>query len=232
MPTLVFLHEGLGCVAMWKDFPDALAASTGCPALVYDRHGHGGSAAERGARTLTFFETEAYGVLPALLAACRVTDAILVGHSDGGTIALLHAGRAPVRGVITEAAHVFVEPESLAGVAAAKRAWEDAGFRERLGRYHGSGTAAMFAAWADMWSADWFRDWNIEPALPAVSCPLLAIQGVDDEYGTAAQLDAIARGVSGPVKCVLVPDCGHAPHIQAREPVLARMTDFVTSLLG
>jgi len=182
-PTLVFLHEGLGCIGMWRDFPDALAAATGCPALIYDRPGHGGSGAEKGPRDTNFFEHEAYAVLPGLLSACGVSDCILVGHSDGGTIALLYAGRSPVRGVITEAAHVFVEPESLAGVAAAQRLWADEGFRARLARYHGDGTARMFGAWAEMWSAPWFRDWNIEAALPAVDCPLLAIQGEDVMVG-------------------------------------------------
>lgn len=231
-PFLVFLHEGLGCIGMWKEFPDALADATGCPALIYDRFGHGGSDGERGPRGTDFFEYEAHTVLPALLEACGVADAILVGHSDGGTIALLYAGRAPVRGMITEAAHVFVEPESLAGVKTAMSAWQDEGFRARLARYHGDGTAAMFAGWSDMWSAEWFRDWNIEADLPAVTCPLLVIQGEDDEYGTAAQVEAILRGVSGPAESLMVPDCGHAPHVQARETVLAAMTAFVRKLVA
>ena len=230
-PVLVFLHEGLGCIGMWKDYPDALSAATGCSALIYDRFGHGGSSAEASERDSNFFEVEAYDVLPALLSACGVSDAILVGHSDGGTIALLHAGRAPVRGVITEAAHVFVEPESLSGVAAAQHAWEDGEFRARLGRHHGEGTAAMFGAWSEMWAAPWFCDWNIEDALPAIECPLLVIQGQDDGYGTKAQVAAIVRGVSGPVQNAILPDCGHAPHIQARDAVLARMTAFILSLL-
>ena len=230
-PTLVFLHEGLGCIGMWKDYPDALSAATGCPALIYDRFGHGGSSPQSKDRDLGFFEKEAHETLPALLKACGVTDAILVGHSDGGTIALLHAGQASVRGVITEAAHVFVEAESLAGVAAANRAWQDEGFRARLRRYHGDQTAAMFGAWSTMWGASWFRDWNIEAALPDVVCPLLVIQGADDEYGTEAQVAAIVSGVSGPVESAIVPDCGHAPHIQARETVLDRMTKFIRARL-
>lgn len=230
-PVLVFLHEGLGCIGMWKDFPDALSEATGCPALIYDRFGHGGSDGETAPRGTDFFEYEAHTVLPALLKACGVGDAILVGHSDGGTIALLYAGQTQVRGVITEAAHVFVEPESLAGVETAKTAWRDEGFRARLARYHGDGTASMFAAWAEMWSADWFRDWNIEAALPAVTCPLLVIQGAADEYGTAAQVEAILHHVSGPAESLLVQACGHAPHVQAREVVLAAMAAFVRSLM-
>ncbi len=230
-PVLVFLHEGLGCIGMWKDFPDALVAATGCPALIYDRPGHGGSGPETKARDTRFFENEAYDILPALLAHCGVSNPILVGHSDGGTIALLHAGSNPVLGVITEAAHVFVEEESLDGVTAAEQAWKDHNFRKRLARYHGDGTTAMFRAWADMWSADWFRDWNIEAALPSITCPVLAIQGKDDEYGTEAQITAITQGAAGSVEHMMVPNCGHAPHIQARDIVLSRMVDFIQPLL-
>ncbi len=231
MPTLVFLHEGLGCIGMWKDFPAALSAATGCQALVYDRFGHGKSSAEKVGRDLSFFNREAHEVLPALFAACGVTDAILIGHSDGGTIALLYAGCMPLRGVITEAAHVFVEQESLDGVAAAKQTWQDEGFRIRLARYHGDLTASMFGAWSKMWEASWFRNWNIEAALPSIRCPLLVIQGAEDEYGTQAQVQAIVRGVSGQVDRMIVPHCGHAPHIQARQVVLERMSRFIRSLL-
>jgi pimeloyl-ACP methyl ester carboxylesterase len=230
VPTLVFLHEGLGCIEMWKDFPDLLAAATGCRALIYDRLGYGRSEMADRPRDPLYFENEAYQILPALLSACGVTNPVLIGHSDGGTIALLNAGHSAVRGIITEAAHVFVEPESIAGVAAAKEAWQDEAFRRRLTRYHGGGTVEMFAAWADMWSASWFRDWNMEAALASIDCPVLAIQGIEDEYGTPDQVDAIRRGVTGAVQTLLVPDCGHAPHIQARGPVLTRMTSFINSL--
>ena len=170
-------------------------------------------------------------VLPELLSSCGVEDAILVGHSDGGTIALLHAGRSLVRGVITEAAHVFVDAVSRAGVVSAMRAWQEEGLQKRLSRYHGDGTAAMFIAWYNMWSAEWLLDWNIEASLPEITCPLLAIQGANDEYGTKAQVSAIVNGVSGPVDSLIVPECGHAPHIQARDVVLERMTEFVRSLI-
>lgn len=231
-PVLVFLHEGLGSIGMWRDFPDALCAATGCPGLVYDRPGHGASSAVAAPRGPGFFLEEAVTVLPALLAACNIDDALLVGHSDGGTIALLHAGRFPVRGLILEAAHVFVEQICLDGVAAARIAWRDTDFPLRLARHHGDNTGAMFHAWADMWSADWFRDWNLEPELPKVTCPVLALQGDADEYGTVAQLDAIAAGVSGAVETVLVPGSGHSPHLQAREDVLSLMAEFVRRLAG
>ncbi len=231
-PVLVFLHEGLGCIGMWKDFPDALVSATGCHALIYDRPGHGASGPESRDRDKRFFDDEAHETLPALLSHLGISNPILIGHSDGGTIALLYAGAYPVRGLVTEAAHVFVEPESLDGVAAAKLAWRDPRFRERLARYHGAGTAAMFDAWSNMWSAEWFRDWNIEDKLAAVACPLLVIQGRDDEYGTDAQVEAIVRGVSGPVSSMLASNCGHAPHIQARQVVLARMAEFIRGLVA
>lgn len=227
LPVLVFLHEGLGSIGMWRDFPDALCTATRCPGLVYDRPGHGGSGKVAAPRGPGFFEQEANCVLPELLAASDIENPVLVGHSDGGTIALLHASRFPVRGLILEAAHVFVEDICLDGVVAARRAWVETDFPRRLARHHGDNTKTMFHAWADMWSADWFRDWNIEAALSRVNCPVLAIQGEDDEYGTVAQLHAIAAGVSGPVETVLVPGSGHSPHLQARDQVLAKMATFV-----
>lgn len=219
---------------MWKDFPAAVAEATGCPTLVYDRLGHGKSSLspEPSPRTADFFQTEAYENLPAVLRAADIAsaDVVLIGHSDGGTIALLHAGKFPVRAVITEAAHVFVDDISVAGLAAARKAWRETDLKHRLARHHGVNTVAMFDAWSSMWSADWFRDWNIEAALPDIACPVLAIQGEDDEYGAMAQLDAIARGVSGPVKTLQVPNCGHAPHVQARAGVEAAMVGFIKSL--
>lgn len=231
-PVLVFLHEGLGSIGMWRDFPDALCAATGCPGLVYDRPGHGASRPAALSRGPGFFEDEAYHVLPAVLAGCGVDDVLLVGHSDGGTIALLYAGRYPVSGLILEAAHVFVEDICLDGVAAARRAWRDTDFPRRLARHHGDNTEAMFHAWADMWAADWFREWTIAAELSAVHCPVLALQGEADEYGTVAQLDAIAAGVSGPVETFLVPGSGHSPHLQVCEIVLAKMTAFVRTVIA
>jgi pimeloyl-ACP methyl ester carboxylesterase len=231
-PTLVFLHEGLGCIGMWKDFPTAIADATGCPALVYDRLGHGNSDPETAPRSADFFKTEAFEILPAILQAADIApaDVVLIGHSDGGTIALLYAGRFPVRGVITEAAHVCVDDISVAGLAAANKAWRDTDLEQRLARYHGANTGAMFTAWSSMWSADWFRDWTIEAALPAITCPVLAIQGEDDEYGAMAQLDAIGKGVSGRVETFAVPNCGHAPHIHARDVVASAMVRFIATL--
>lgn len=228
----MFLHEGLGCIDMWKDFPAAIADATGCSTLLYDRLGHGNSDPEAAPRGVDFFETEAFKVLPAILNVAGIAPAtmVLIGHSDGGTIALLYAGRFTVRGVITEAAHVFVDEISITGVTAANQAWRDTNLKQRLSRYHGANTASMFNAWSSMWLADWFRDWTIEATLPAILCPVLAIQGEDDEYGTIKQLDAIGRGVSGPVKILAVPNCGHTPHIKARDIVTLAMVRFIATV--
>ncbi|HEX6827803.1 MAG TPA: alpha/beta hydrolase [Burkholderiales bacterium] len=228
-PTLVFLHEGLGSIAQWRDFPEALVARTGLPALIYDRRGHGGSDPLDAPRTPHYLHREALEVLPEVLARCDLEDVILVGHSDGGSIALLYASVHPqrARGAITEAAHVFVEEDTLAGIRAAGEAWRNTQLPEKLARYHGARTHALFHAWHDTWLTPEFRDWNIEDCLPGIRCPLLAIQGRDDEYATEAQVEAIARQAGGPVETLVVPHCGHIPHHQAREPVLEAMTRFV-----
>lgn len=180
----MFLHEGLGCIDMWKYFPAAIANATGYSTLVYDRLGHGNSDPEAVPRGVDFFETEVFEVLPAILNVAAIAPATvkLIEHSDGGTIALLYAERFTVRGVIT-------------GVTAANQARRDTDLEQRLSRYHGANTASMFNAWSSMWLADWFRDWTIEDTLSAIRCPVLAIQAEDDEYGTMKQLDAIGRGV-------------------------------------
>ena len=191
--TLVFLHEGLGSIGQWRDFPRQLAASTGLGALVYDRYGFGGSDLLQEARDERYLQREAHEALPQVLDSCGVDRPILIGHSDGGTIALLYAAQFPghPRGVITEAAHVFIEEVTLAGIHRAVKAFETGGLREKLARYHGERTESMFRGWSDTWLAPGFREWSMEERLAEIRCPLLAIQGEDDEYGTAAQVRAI-----------------------------------------
>ena len=227
-PTLVLLHEGLGSIAQWRDFPHQLAAATGLPALVYDRVGHGGSGPLTAAREAHYLHQEAEESLPAVLEACGVAAPLLVGHSDGGTIALLYAAVFPDNpcAVVTEAAHVFVEDVTLAGIRAAVEAYESGDLRDRLARHHGERTGPMFRGWSDTWLSPGFRHWNIEAALPHIRCPLLAIQGEDDEYATPAQLRAIAAGAPG-AETLLLPGCGHTPHHQARERVLQAIVRFV-----
>jgi pimeloyl-ACP methyl ester carboxylesterase len=231
-PTLVFLHEGLGSIGQWRDFPLLLGRATGLPALIYDRWGHGKSDPLRNPRNVGYMHDEALTTLPEILNQLRMEKTILIGHSDGGSIALLFAAEYPERvsGIVTAAAHVFVEDITIKGIREAVRVFETTNLRERLRPYHGDNTESMFRGWADIWLAPEFRDWNIEAYLPAVTSPVLAIQGINDEYGTAAQVDAIVRQVSGPVQGLLIPDCGHIPHHQARERVLSEIIRFIPSL--
>lgn len=232
-PVLVFLHEGLGSISMWRDFPDALAEATGLPALVYDRYGHGESEPLVLPRPQSFLEVEAETTLPALVAATAVGRPILVGHSDGGTIALLYAAAFPDRPLacITEAAHVVLEPLTRAGVTGVVERWNtDPAFRERLGRHH-LAAAPMVHGWADVWLAPEREGWQMLERLPAVTCPVLVVQGDSDEHGTEGQVRAIVEGVGGPAESFIVPNCGHVPHHQARERVVDRMADFIAAVL-
>ncbi len=234
-PTLVFLHEGLGCVSMWRDFPDRLVAATGCGALIYSRAGYGGSDPIVPPRPVSYLSVEACEVLPRVLAASGVADAILVGHSDGATIALLYAAAVadgPVRGAAILAPHVFIEEVTLAGIREAKTAFEDGDLRPRLARFHGANVDGAFYGWCDTWLNPAFRDWNVEAVLPLVRIPLLIIQGEDDAYGGVEQVRAIAAQVAGPVEAMVLPGCGHSPHVDRRTLVLDAIAGFVSGLLG
>ncbi|MCG8695036.1 MAG: alpha/beta hydrolase [Minwuiales bacterium] len=233
-PTLVFLHEGLGCVSMWRDFPEKLAAATGCGALVYSRLGYGRSEQRPLPWPVTYMHDEGLRVLPDVLSAARVQDCILVGHSDGGSVALIYAGGTPspsLRGVITEAAHVFLEDESVESVGAAKQQYLHDGLKQRLARHHGENTDCAFFGWADSWLNPAFRDWNIEEYLAPISAPVLAIQGVDDRYGTQAQVDAVVGQVGGAAEALMLPDCGHSPHREQEAATLTAMTRFIGRIL-
>jgi pimeloyl-ACP methyl ester carboxylesterase len=230
-PTLVFLHEGLGSVALWKDFPARVADATGCPVLVYSRAGYGRSSPAPLPRATDYMHVEALTVLPALLDQLGITDPVLVGHSDGASIALLHAGSSgrPVRALVALAPHVFVEDMSIASIDEVRRQYETTDLREKLARRHADPDAA-FRGWNDIWLAPAFRSWNIEACLPGVRCPLLLIQGRDDEYGSAAQLDAIERQVGGEVTRIELADCRHSPHRDQPEATLAAIADFVATM--
>ena len=231
--TLVFLHEGLGSIAQWRDFPACLSIMTGLPALVYERWGYGSSDALNTTRTVRYLHNEALTSLPEVLEQVNIEDAILIGHSDGGSIALIfsavHGDKA--RAVITEAAHVFVEDVTIAGIRQAVEMYETTDLKDRLHKFHKNNADSMFRAWADTWLAPWFRNWNIEEYLSRITCPLLVIQGKDDEYGTSAQVESIISQAGGPAQGIIVPDCGHVPHHQAREHVLKEMTRFINSLV-
>jgi len=230
-PTLILLHEGLGSIALWRDFPMKLAQATGCAVVVYSRYGYGRSDALAGPRGVDYMHREALEALPELRARLGLDDAILVGHSDGASIALIHAGsgRWPVRALVLEAPHVFVEDVSLTSIAAARTAYETTDLSRRLARYHADVDSA-FRGWNDIWLHADFRAWNIEDVLPGVRRPVLAIQGADDEYGTLAQLDAIERGVAGAFERLVLPECRHSPHRDQEQTVLAAMARFIARL--
>lgn len=234
-PTLVLLHEGLGCVSLWRDFPDRLAAATGCGALVYSRAGYGRSQAISLPRPLDYMQREGEAVVGPVLDALAVRSAILVGHSDGGSIALVHAatdGRSRVAGLVLMAPHVFCEEVSVRSIAAARREYETGELRARLRRHHGDNVEAAFRGWCEAWLDPDFRRWNLEGYLPRVTAPTLLIQGEDDAYGTTAQLEAIARGVAGPVETLLLPGCGHSPYRERPDETLAASARFVRAIVG
>jgi pimeloyl-ACP methyl ester carboxylesterase len=232
-PTLVFLHEGLGSIEMWHDFPTLLAETTACDCLIYDRWGHGRSDPLDVKRTLGYVHAEALDALPEVLAHSQVDDAILIGHSDGGSIALIFAAEYPeiARGIITEAAHVFVEETTLQGIREAVAIYHNTDLKQKLARYHGDNTEKIFRAWSETWLQPEFRSWDIQDCLAKITCPLLVIQGEDDQYGTAAQVEAITNQVTGKSKPLLIPNCGHIPHQEARDRAVQEMTEFILELL-
>ena len=229
-PLVVFLHEALGTLAMWRDFPQRLCDAGGFPGLLYSRYGYGGSTA-RPAREqwpLDYLEREARELLPDFLRAVGA-DARpwLFGHSDGASIALIYAAAFPdaLAGAIVLAPHIFVEDATVAGVAAARRNYEITDLRQRLGRYHADPDGA-FWRWHDRWVDPAFRDWNIEALLPAIRCPLLAIQGKDDEYATMAQLDGIKRQVPQ-TELLKLAACRHSPHRDQPQAVVDAALRFI-----
>jgi pimeloyl-ACP methyl ester carboxylesterase len=228
-PPLVFLHEGLGCVATWKRFPDTVARASGRSGMLYSRHGYGGSGPAPGRRPVTYLHDEATRVLPELLDRLALAGPLLVGHSDGASIALLHAAEHPVAGLVLMAPHVFVEPETLAGIAAARAAYREGGLARRLAGFHDDAETA-FRSWTGVWLSEEFRRWNIEGVLPDVQCPVLLVQGDADQYGTVRQLDAIEAGVAGPTRRVVLPHCGHSPHLEQPAKTCEAMTDFLRDI--
>jgi len=229
-PVIVFLHEGLGSVAMWKDFPRRIVQETDCSALVYSRYGYGQSDPLAASRRVDFMHDEALKTLPELLDKLGVERPILFGHSDGASIAIIHAGGSgrPVRGLILLAPHVMVEEVAIESIRAAKETYQNTDLRERLGRYHADPDSA-FWGWNDIWLDPAFRDWNIEAYLQEVKCPILAIQGEDDEYGTMEQIERVAR-LAPDVELLKLAKCGHSPHRDQPSAVVEAASRFVRSL--
>ncbi len=230
-PTLVFLHEGLGCVALWRDFPARLVERTGCGALVFSRLGHGASDPCPLPRPLDFMHREGLMVLPDIIRRVGVRDHILIGHSDGGSIALIYAGgddRPGLRGIATLAAHIFCETRTLKSIRAARDRYLNGDLKKRLHAYHGDNTDCAFTGWSGAWLHPDFRRWTIEACLPGITVPILAIQGTGDPYGSKAQVDGIVSNSGGVALGELIPDCGHAPHMEHRAAVMNTLTTFVT----
>jgi len=234
-PLMVFLHEGLGSLAMWKDFPERLCTSLGCRGLVYSRPGYGRSTPREAHENwdIDFMHRQAHEVLPALLRALDVDAAHerpwLLGHSDGGSIALLFAARFPgsVGGAIVIAPHILVEERSVASIEQARTAYLETDLRERLARYHEDPDSA-FWGWNRIWLHPPFRQWSIEGEIGSITCPLLAVQGVDDEYGTLEQIRGIVRVVPH-THLLELADCGHSPHRDQGDALIAAIKTFYRS---
>lgn len=230
-PVLVFLHEGLGCAARWRDFPDRLCYHTNCAGLIFSRVGYGGSDPCDLPRPLDYMEREAREYLPQLLSHFGIRKFILIGHSDGASISLIYAGLPVVTkpvAVIVMAPHVFCEQVSIEGAEAAKRTYEEQGLFEKLEKFHGINTECAFRGWNDAWLDPAFKSWNIEKFLPSIECPLLAIQGHQDAYGTLAQIDVIEAAVSGPFDKLILDECGHSPWQEQSAQVLSHSVAFIS----
>jgi pimeloyl-ACP methyl ester carboxylesterase len=232
-PTIIFLHDSLGCNALWRSFPKHLAESLGYNYLMYDRRGYGlSSPFADEPRRVNYMEIEAE-ILMEVLQYFNIQQPILFGHSDGGTIALLAASKYSnaFKAVITEGAHVFVEEITLDGIAHTRYQYKTTHLKERLEKYHGKNTDALFNAWTETWLSESFSDWNIESFLPNIICPVMIIQGAEDEFGTMAQVNAIAAGISGNSKICMVVNAGHSPHKQNEIWLINECAGFIENVL-
>lgn len=228
-PTIIFLHDSLGCIELWRDFPEKLSELTTCNVLIYDRQGYGKSHPfTNSKRNNDYVEVEA-DMLNELLAFWNIDQAILFGHSDGGSIALITAAKYPSKiiGVITEGAHVFVEDITLKGINEAKVQFETTNLKSKLEKYHGDKTEAMFWAWAGTWTTDTFKSWNIENFLPMINCKSLIIQGENDEFGSLKQVDSIVNQTNGEATKLIIPNIKHTPHKETPELILEKSTAFI-----
>ncbi|WP_438712131.1 alpha/beta fold hydrolase [Aquimarina muelleri] len=230
--TIIFLHDSLGCIELWKNFPEQITSQTGYNTIAYDRQGYGKSDPFTiKERELDYLEKEAL-VLGKILDIIPSKDIILFGHSDGGSIALLTAALFPEKiiGIITEGAHVFVEQETLNGIKAAKLAYHKTSLKEKLSKYHEDKTDAVFRLWTETWLSEKFKLWNIEQYLPKIKCPSLIIQGEQDEYGTIDQVHSIIKNTSGKSTSVIIPKIGHTPHRENTNIVIKNVVSFINSL--
>lgn len=234
-PTIIFLHDSLGCITLWRDFPNKLADLTNCNVLIYDRLGYGQSGKMLTyTRQINYLETEA-DILNELVTKLEIESAILFGHSDGGSISLIMASKYPNRIIATilEAAHIFVEDVTLNGILEAMKAYETTDLRKRLIKYHGADKVDdLFKAWTETWTAKKYREWNIEHFLPKIKCPTLVIQGDKDEYGTEKQVDGIVGKVSAMTIKLFLADISHTPHKDNPEQILKHSATFINTVLN
>ncbi|MFH1985859.1 MAG: alpha/beta hydrolase [Pseudomonadota bacterium] len=233
-PWLIFLHEGLGCSAMWRDFPRRLSREAGCPALVYSRFGYGNSDPAPLPWKLNYMHKEALNILPKVIEAADIKEYILIGHSDGGSIGIIFSG-SPVakglKGLITEAAHVFCEPLSVDSIAKAKISYEHHELKKGLEKYHGRNTDNAFYGWNGVWLNPRFMHFNIEKYLKSIKVPMLALQGRDDQYGTPKQLESIKTHVPQ-ATTYLIDNCRHTPHFEQPEITMDNMVRFIETLIA
>ncbi|MGN7757807.1 alpha/beta fold hydrolase [Chryseobacterium sp. 22532] len=231
-PVIIFLHDSLGCAQLWRDLPTKLFEITDCNILIYDRLGYGKSGPmPTHERPVNYMELEA-DLLNELLTELNINNAILFGHSDGGTIALITAAKYPerIKGIICEAGHIFVEEVTLKGVYEAWDAYKTTNLAERLAKYHGEKVEMLFRAWTETWTREDYRNWNIEYLLKDIQCPLLFIQGDADEYGTLDQVEKTVSQVSGPAEKYIISGIGHTPHKENPELVLAKVSEFIEKI--
>lgn len=233
VPTIVLLHEGLGSIDLWRDFPERLADATGCGIFAYSRFGYGRSSLSVLPRPIRYMHDEAHDILPRLLDAAGIGRAILLGHSDGASIATIYAGGVQdfrIRGVVLIAPHFFVEDDNLAAIAAVRGEWQTAGLRDKLARWHDNPDAA-FHGWNDTWLDPRFRDFDLTSELAHIRVPILMLQGADDPYGSADQLRFAERETYCPCETVLIPGVKHAPHLEAPSQTVAAIAGFVSRIV-
>lgn len=233
-PTIIFLHDSLGCISLWRDFPEKIGELAHCNVLIYDRQGYGDSCAFTNPnRSIGYLEEEA-DILMTLLDYWGLEEVILFGHSDGGSIALIAAGKYPhrIKGVVTEGAHVFVEDVTLSGINNTVELYKSTNLKVRLEKYHGSKTDDLFWAWAKTWNTPAFRNWNIGNFLSRINCPALIIQGEQDEYGTLLQVECIVKEIGLFARSLVLPNTQHTPHKESREEVVFETVHFLNSFLS
>jgi pimeloyl-ACP methyl ester carboxylesterase len=229
LPTTVMLHEGLGSIAHWKDFPRLVADGTGAGVFLYSRYGHGGSDALQEPRSVSYMHHEAQVVLPEILRQANIERPVLLGHSDGASIAILYAAMFPdgAAGLILEAPHVFVEDISVSSIAQVRERYNETDLPQRLGRYHAN-VDSLFWGWNNIWLDPAFRNWNVEAFLDSIRCPVLVLQGAQDEFGTARQIEAIQRRIPW-ASAIVLDNCKHAPHRDCCAASLTSIREFILS---